>query len=863
MNFFDQFDQQQGGNFFDQFDRPPVDQTVLDPKDPNAVRAPKVKQPRQPKSGMGRARDPQGFLDVPFMRNVAYPLARGAKDVIDTGAELLARLGPDGAAEQVAADNKAGVAEFEAEAGGSIPMAGMRLGGNIAATLPVGPVLAAPVRAAGMVGPRAARIAAPVAEAIETGGFRAGGMTGLKSMPVRMAGGAITGGAAAAAINPDDWKAGALVGGALPPTLAAAGAAGRETVRAVRGVMNPAGAAAERLVDVAERSPAELAALLRQGNVELVPGLRPTTAQALQIPTVSRLEQGARQVAPNEFVAADQAADVTRRTFLRDRVANTEGMTAIEAAEDAGSLIRERALPARKAADEAVERAYMAVDPAGESSVLLPPDAIKQAYGKMFGSTVDRPPRGDLPALYEALLGVTGKQEDKAQILAQRAARSKVGAVDTTTDTLDVALRKWGGVNKALGGGEARSLREGALGKPSAAFGPALRAKGGMSWDQAAQLAHEAGYIDAPDERLLIDALDSITRGGTVYSTRGDVAMATNRASLREGIPTLTWDELKRLRSRAGAIVAEAGKNPELRQEAQVAGEFKRLIDEAMERVAAGGQPPEELLAKADSLENFPADMQGRARNAIAEARDYFGRFDTGKSQNLFRYGTDARPRSFGAEVAKDFVHSGDSQLADVQQLQMMFRNRATGEVDQVPVEAARRYALADLLQSSSTKDGPITAAAFDAWVKKRGPMLGALFPENRLDGINAVREDLIRMQKAQDIARQGGGSNTVDKAMSLGMLDSGGIDRIVNFIPTQTLRAMAGGVLEGTREGARKRLVNQLTPLLLDPVAAEEAMNRLTSPQRQALTQALERATGAVLPLTYRAAPAAATTNR
>jgi hypothetical protein len=76
------------------------------------------------------------------------------------------------------------------------------LGGEIVATGPVGMAIAAPLKAI--------PAAAPLAQAIRTGGFSKG------NLATRAAGGATLGGASAAIINPDEAALGATVGGAVP-----------------------------------------------------------------------------------------------------------------------------------------------------------------------------------------------------------------------------------------------------------------------------------------------------------------------------------------------------------------------------------------------------------------------------------------------------------------------------------------------------------------------------------------------------------------------------------------------------------------------------------------------------------------------
>lgn len=126
--------------------------------------------------------------------------AIGAKD---TGAFL-----QEDAAQRLA-QSQANVAPFKQE----FPfLAGAgELGAEIIGTLPVGGAIAAPLKAI--------PAAAPLAQAIRTGGFSKG------NLATRAAGGATLGGASSAIINPDEAATGAMIGAAVPLVGAAAGPA--------------------------------------------------------------------------------------------------------------------------------------------------------------------------------------------------------------------------------------------------------------------------------------------------------------------------------------------------------------------------------------------------------------------------------------------------------------------------------------------------------------------------------------------------------------------------------------------------------------------------------------------------------------
>ncbi len=104
----------------------------------------------------------------------------------------------------------------------SLAYKGAKVGAEIAGTLPVGGVLA---KGATMV-PGLARLA----PAIASGGISAPGANLL----TRAAGGAITGGATAGLVNPEDAGLGAMIGGAMPGAAMAAGKVGQAIGRQLK-----------------------------------------------------------------------------------------------------------------------------------------------------------------------------------------------------------------------------------------------------------------------------------------------------------------------------------------------------------------------------------------------------------------------------------------------------------------------------------------------------------------------------------------------------------------------------------------------------------------------------------------------------
>lgn len=177
---------------------------------------------------------------VGAVQGLVAGLGRGAKDVIDTGAQFLAsgfdKIAGTREGERVAAINKAGTDQFTQDYAGSTAADIGRVGGQIAATLPVGGALGAGVKAVGAAG-LAPRALVPLGEAVASGGMRAG-----TAGPItRALGGAINGGATAGLVDPDNAAAGAAVGAAVPAVVRGAGQAFNKLGLAIRGPEVPEG----------------------------------------------------------------------------------------------------------------------------------------------------------------------------------------------------------------------------------------------------------------------------------------------------------------------------------------------------------------------------------------------------------------------------------------------------------------------------------------------------------------------------------------------------------------------------------------------------------------------------------------------
>ena len=150
----------------------------------------------------------QGFKDV------TDTALKGGASALDYVAGTNTRAALDAAAAQQNAD-------YERTYGASTLASTGRLGGNVAATLPVAGVLGSGVKAVGTALPSTARVTAPLAESIASGGFRTGLPSGVGDVAARATGGAISGAVSSGLVNPDETGTGAIVGAVLPTAGAA------------------------------------------------------------------------------------------------------------------------------------------------------------------------------------------------------------------------------------------------------------------------------------------------------------------------------------------------------------------------------------------------------------------------------------------------------------------------------------------------------------------------------------------------------------------------------------------------------------------------------------------------------------------
>jgi len=227
-------------------------------------------------------------------------IARGLKDIVDTGAGLVSRLGGKGEAARIEAMNQAGKSDFsraqETVGAGGSDIA--RIAGNVIGTLPVGGVLA---KGVGMI-PGAAKAVPSLINALRSGGMTTGApaaaglAAGAANLGVRTIGGGVTGAAMAAAVDPNDWMTGGVIGAVAPGVLQLAGKFGSTVYNAVKNKQSNAGKLLAEAMGVGEDQLPAVVAALKNAPDSIVDGSRLTVSQALQqqgakVPQAALLER--------------------------------------------------------------------------------------------------------------------------------------------------------------------------------------------------------------------------------------------------------------------------------------------------------------------------------------------------------------------------------------------------------------------------------------------------------------------------------------------------------------------------------------------------------------------------------------------
>ena len=190
-----------------------------------------------------------------------------------------------------------------------------KIGAEVAGTLPVGGLLGQGAKALGA--------STPIVNALTTAGMKAGDTPGVLNMLTRIGGGAVTGGVSAGLVNPEDATTGAVIGGALPPTLKVVGGVANAAGRTIKSLVQPLTEKGQQAIATnivnkfAEGGPTAVNAN------EIIQGSKPTLAEATGNAGIARLQSAVSDIKPNAF-AERQAANAAARSDAFSNVAGSK-----------------------------------------------------------------------------------------------------------------------------------------------------------------------------------------------------------------------------------------------------------------------------------------------------------------------------------------------------------------------------------------------------------------------------------------------------------------------------------------------------------------------------------------------------------
>lgn len=754
-------------------------------------------------------------------------LRRGVRDVIDTGAELLAsgfdKLAGTKEADRVRAMNAQAKAEYDAENGGEILPAVQRVGGNILGALPVTSALGAVVGTA----------APGLGSAISSGGMSTGRALGpVADMATRMAGGGINGYVSAGLVDTTGANTGGIIGALTPPALQAVQAGARVGGRVLRNATTPADVRTAR--DIAAISGADirnlddlaqLRAALKQEGPSQIPGAEPTVAQILQTPGAAQLERSLRAAAPVALTEREAAQNLARLQAL-ERIAPISEGGAMQAADDVGNAISGFAIPAREQARQGVAAKFGSVDPFGESRINLPLNGMRAAKDQFLGPGTF----GSGGSAAQAL-----KEAERIGVEALPAIRPQ--AVGRQPQSLVQAVRSMGGISPMSAGGMNKEIAE--LGRRQTGTSGLVSGKG-RTIDRVAEAMHERGFLPDADPSTLLNALRGNLAGEAHYAA--DVGDNAFRGALERSmgdapeagrlLKPVNFNEIQNLRSSIGEAARAANMQGNMRE----AAALQKMVRELDGRTAA----------VADGLgttgEYFPPDMVATWKEALSAHKAKKLQFDTGPQARMFRRGGDGLPQIQGAEIPRSFFNNKASQIEDAQSFLRLAKK------DPALVGDLKRFAMTDAAGQTDSL-GNLTNAKFNRWLDSRSGATGVLFNDSERATLKAVADDLRRAATAESLGRSKG-SDTAQKIASLtglGLLDGAGANLAASRFP------LGRAALDFVRGPAREAKAERIGGLLADPERLSGLLGQFIATQQPKPPGLLGPA---VNPVLYRSAP-------
>jgi hypothetical protein len=657
-----------------------------------------------------------------------------------------------------------------------------KLGGEVAGTAGVGPVLAPVARAVG---------ASPaLVSAINTAGMRTGAApVGLAAkagdLATRSAGAAINGGASAALADPENADGGAVVGAVIPPVLkgvgAAAGAAGKALKLSGAELTNMLKSeptrAAQDLIRALDLTPDQIPAVVAKlrGSETLVDGAAPTVGQALSMPQASILERVVAAGPGGEKLRQALQAQAEARMAALHGVAPVDPNGYAQARADTGEAISRYAKASREQAATANAAQYQAVDPAGAARVTMPADEMQAAAAKFVGP------------------GAVGKNQMPAQFSREASALSAPESGQPMYYVPAPAPRQArpaAAVPRPMPQSQPKpagppSIVYDEFGTPMTAaparvFVPPPAPSSTVRYDQFGMPAPVVNpQYFTPGKQVPVPGGRG---GGVVYNELGVPGQAAPRAS--------EWQEVMRMRSSLNEQIQAAINNGDNQASAAMTAQIKAL-DKAIETQA-------------------PADVLGRWKEANASRHAIGQRFGTGPQAAIFST-RNGEPLAQGGKVAAKFWGNRPGLTEDVQAFRRL--------VDDNPAMLGQFRSMITTEGADKAAQGGVLGATFVDWVRNMKPGLREAFEPAQLASLERIAADVERAGAAAKLG-MGPGSNTYQNAataLDAGLLGSPMVKSLAQRTP----------ILRSIAERASKAKALRLSDLLSNAGGAADELQR------------------------------------
>jgi hypothetical protein len=669
-------------------------------------------------------------------------------------------------------------------------------------------------------GAQALKAAPAIVQALRTGGFNAGGVTGAKGLAVRAAGGGGAGYGSAALVDPESAAFGGAIGAALPVVGRGVAVGSQAVGRAMR----PADVKiAEKLAQATGAKTSDIISALRQQGPQLIPGYQRTAPQILQSPELSQLQRTLKTAGVNTLGDAER---LQQSQFIEalNRVAPVQA-DVVDAAQRAGGAIQNYALPAKDEATMAVRGAFDAVDPFNETQLFLPIDEMQGAVSKYLGP-------GTFGTGSKAAQAVKTAQGVGTETLEAIAPISQKAA--GKSQSLEQAVRAAGGIRGS--GGELRDLGI----KQSGTTG-LINNKTGQPVDLLADEMYRRGFLPDNDPATLFDMLrngagrnvfaDDVADSGMQRAFESAMGDAPGAKTIAKTVP---FGVVQNLRSSIGEAAEQASAKG-ANKEAAALREMVAQIDSSVNRAAG---------SSVRAGEYFPQDIADQYRKALAMHQEKMLRFETGPQASMFRKGGDGQASIQGAEIPGKFYNAAMSQADDIKAFKRLIGNRDDLAAELKSFAMTQGAGMADAQGTLGDK--------FVKWARSRSGANKELFSPNELATIREVGRAVQNQIRTEGLGRVTG-SDTAQKLASLqsnGILDSRALNIAANRIPI--VGQFTGPMLQGLKDSSAKTRNETMARLLANP---DEFAKALQNPESKS---ALIRALIDYSPNVSRAAPVA-----